>query len=93
MRKTVAKTDRRRMFFHDVVTEMNSAPIRSHGSNWRSASHADKAHDRIEREAERLNELIGQLLRLTELESSEQAIKREPIHLAELIAVIAAFGI
>lgn len=50
---------------------------------------ATKAHDRIEREAERLNELIGQLLRLTELESGEQAIHREPIQLAALLTEIA----
>jgi len=56
----------------------------------RAGDGAAKAHDRIEREAERLNELIGQLLTLTELESGEQAIKREPIHLADLIATIAA---
>lgn len=49
-----------------------------------------KAHDRIEREAERLNELIGQLLRLTELESGEQFIKREPIHLAPMLNELAA---
>ncbi|MGH9844399.1 MAG: ATP-binding protein [Blastocatellia bacterium] len=56
----------------------------------RAGEPAARAHDRIEREAERLNELIGQLLTLTELESGEQPVKREPIHLAELIRAIAA---
>jgi two-component system sensor histidine kinase CpxA len=56
----------------------------------RAGESAAKAHDRIEREAERLNELIGQLLTLTELESGEQPFKREPIDLAELIHAIAA---
>jgi two-component system sensor histidine kinase CpxA len=51
---------------------------------------ADRAHDRIEREAERLNELIGQLLTLTELESGEQQIKREPVRLDELVLNIGA---
>ncbi len=51
---------------------------------------AVKAHDRIEREAERLNELIGQLLLLTELESGEQFIKREPIQLAEMLENLVA---
>ncbi len=51
---------------------------------------AVKAHDRIEREAERLNELIGQLLRLTELESGEQLIKREPLNLAEMVRELIA---
>ncbi len=49
---------------------------------------AVKSHDRIELEAERLNELIGQLLRLTEMESGEHLIKREPVNLAELIKEI-----
>jgi two-component system sensor histidine kinase CpxA len=48
-----------------------------------------KALDRIEREAERLNELIGQLLTLTELESGEQRIKRRPVNLVELIQSVA----
>jgi two-component system sensor histidine kinase CpxA len=56
----------------------------------RAGEQADRAHDRIEREAERLNELIGQLLTLTEMESGEQSIKLEPVKLAELIHSIAA---
>ncbi len=56
----------------------------------RAGDVAATAHDRIEREAERLNELIEQLLRLTELESGESRVKSEPINLAELIAEIAA---
>lgn len=51
---------------------------------------ATKAHDRIEREAERLNELIGQLLRLTELESGGQFTKHEPIQLAEMLTELVA---
>ena len=51
---------------------------------------AVKAHNRIEREAERLNELIGQLLLLTELESGDQHIKREPIKLAEMLENLVA---
>jgi two-component system sensor histidine kinase CpxA len=56
----------------------------------RAGEAAARAHDRIEREAERLNELIGQLLTLTELESGGQPIKHEPVKLAELIHNIAA---
>lgn len=51
---------------------------------------AIKAHDRIEREAERLNELIRQLLLLTELESGDQPIKPEPINLAALLKELVA---
>jgi len=51
---------------------------------------AAKSHDRIEQEAERLNELIGQLLTLTELESGGQQIRFETFNLAETINNIAA---
>lgn len=45
---------------------------------------------RIEREGKRLNELIGQLLVLTQLESSALDAKREPIDVAALLAEVAA---
>lgn len=51
---------------------------------------AIKAHDRIEREAERLNELIGQLLLLTELESGDQSIKRDSIQMPVLLEYLVA---
>jgi two-component system sensor histidine kinase CpxA len=41
--------------------------------------------DRIENEAERLNELIGQLLTLTILESGSEELEKECINLEELI--------
>ena len=44
--------------------------------------------DRIERESERLNELIGQLLSLARLESGVQAPKMEPFDLVEMIGNI-----
>ncbi len=45
--------------------------------------------DRIERESERLNELIGQLLMLTKLESESGMLKRTDIDISDLIAEIA----
>lgn len=45
--------------------------------------------DRIEREAERLNELIGQLLSLARLESGVAATARAPVDLAALLAEVA----
>lgn len=45
--------------------------------------------DRIEREAERLNELIGQLLSLTRLESGTQLAHSEPVDVAALLAEVA----
>ena len=46
--------------------------------------------DRIERETERLNELIGQVLALARLESGVAAPAREPVDLAELLERIVA---
>jgi len=46
--------------------------------------------DRIEREAERLNDLIGQLLSLARLESGVTTPEHEPVDLAELLERVAA---
>ena len=45
--------------------------------------------DRIEHEAERLNELIGQLLSLTRLESNTRLAHSEPVDVAALLAEVA----
>lgn len=50
---------------------------------------ANGALDRIERESERLNELIGQLLSLVRLESGEMARQDGPIELQRLVREIA----
>src|SRR5262249_32517649 len=46
--------------------------------------------NRIERESERLNDLIGQLLTLTRLETSPGDVEKTPIALQELITQIVA---
>ena len=46
--------------------------------------------DRIETEAERLNELIGQLLTLTVLESGSEQLPRETVDLTGLVGEVAA---
>jgi two-component system sensor histidine kinase CpxA len=51
----------------------------------RSGSAADTALDRIEREAESLNEMIGQLLILTRLESGTDGGKRTEVDLQALV--------
>jgi two-component system sensor histidine kinase CpxA len=56
----------------------------------RIAGQADAEFDRIEHEAERLNDLIGQLLSLAKLEASTAPATREPVDLAELLANIAS---
>jgi two-component system sensor histidine kinase CpxA len=56
----------------------------------RVAGLADAEFDRIERESERLNDLIGQLLSLAKLEAGTAPSTREPVDLAELLASIAS---
>jgi two-component system sensor histidine kinase CpxA len=51
---------------------------------------ASPALDRMEREAERLNDLIGQLLTLTRLESGADSRERVPVPLVELVHEVAA---
>lgn len=51
---------------------------------------AQGALDRIEREAERLNGLIGQLLTLTQLESGAQQVEKTEIDLQNLVLETAA---
>lgn len=55
----------------------------------RTSPDAQGALDRIEREAERLNELIGQLLTIARLESGEDSVEQSPVKLADLIREIA----
>jgi two-component system sensor histidine kinase CpxA len=55
----------------------------------RAEGRADEELDRIEREAERLNELIGQILSLTRLAVEDDERMREPVELAALIDTIA----
>ena len=53
------------------------------------SSAADSYFDRIERDAGRLNELIGELLSLTLLESGTEQLVREPVELDSLVAKVA----
>jgi two-component system sensor histidine kinase CpxA len=53
------------------------------------SSAADTYFDRIERDAGRLNELIGELLTLTLLESGTEQLVREPLALDSLVAKVA----
>ena len=46
--------------------------------------------DRIDLEAERLNDLIGQLLRLTQMESGTEALNKRPVNLTRMVQDIAA---
>jgi signal transduction histidine kinase len=55
----------------------------------RSGPGSGSALDRIECEAERLNDLIGRLLTLTQLESGGEWIERGPVSLKDLVESIA----
>lgn len=55
----------------------------------RAGSEAKTALDRIEHEAENLNEMIGHLLRLTRLESGTDGLKRTDVDLARLVREVA----
>lgn len=55
----------------------------------RSGKEAGDSLDRIEREAKRLNELIGQLRTLTLMESGAENMDKNPIDLARLVKGIA----
>lgn len=55
-----------------------------------STPEAGKSLDRIEWEAERLNDMIGQLLTLTRLESGMERTRQEPVDLARVVRDIAA---
>ena len=54
-----------------------------------STPEAEKSLDRIEWETERLNDMIGQLLTLTRLESGMERTKKEPVDLGRLVQEIA----
>jgi signal transduction histidine kinase len=51
----------------------------------RAGLEAASAHDRIEREAESLNEMIEQLLALTRLESGAEGVRKTSVDLASLV--------
>ncbi len=54
----------------------------------RTGPEAQSTLDRIEREAERLNEMIGRLLTIARLESGEDGGQKQPLHLEELVREI-----
>jgi two-component system sensor histidine kinase CpxA len=78
---------------HDISHELRSPLARLNValglSRRQSGPEAQSALERIELEANRLNELIGRLLTIARLESGDQAMKKVPIRLQELIREIA----
>jgi two-component system sensor histidine kinase CpxA len=78
---------------HDISHELRSPLARLNvalGLAWqRSGAGAESALERIEMEANRLNELIGRLLTLARLEGGEDAMRRTPIPVGDLVQEIA----
>jgi two-component system, OmpR family, sensor histidine kinase CpxA len=78
---------------NDISHELRSPLARlsvALGLAWqRSGPEADSALERIELETNRLNELIGRLLTLARLEGGEDAMRRTPIPMEELVQDIA----
>jgi signal transduction histidine kinase len=54
----------------------------------RSGANREAALDRIQKESERLNALVGELLQATRAELDPQALRAQPVRLDELLAVI-----
>jgi signal transduction histidine kinase len=79
---------------HDISHELRSPLARlnvaSALAHQRAGSEAHSALERIDLEAERLNELIGGLLTIARLDSGNDARQKSPILLGELIEGIAA---
>jgi len=83
-----------RQLLRDISHELRSPLARLNVAlelaRQRAGREAEGALERIERESERLNQLIGQLLTLTQLESGAERIERSPVPLGPLVRAIAA---
>ena len=75
---------------HELRSPLARLSVALELARQRSGPEAGGALDRIGREAERLNDLIGQLLTLTRLENGGERIARGPVSLKPLIQAIAA---
>jgi two-component system sensor histidine kinase CpxA len=81
--------DRQRRLLGDISHELRSPLARLNVAlelaRQRSGSEATSALERIQREAEILNEMIGQLLALTRLESGAEEIRKVELDLESLV--------
>lgn len=74
---------------HELRSPLARLSVALELARQRAGGEAQGALDRIEREAGRLNEMIGQLLTLSRLETGAQTLERQPIELARLIEEVA----
>lgn len=83
-----------RRLLGDISHELRSPLARLNVALDLASQDADPATniylERIQRESERLNEMIGQLLALTRLESGESQTQRGPVDLTKLVTEVAA---
>ncbi len=75
---------------HELRSPLARLSVALELARQRSGPEAKGALDRMEREAERLNDLIGQLLTLTQIDTDGERITRGPVSLAHLVQEIAA---
>ncbi len=74
---------------HELRSPLARLSVALELARQKSGPEAQLSLDRIDREAERLNELIGQLLSLTQAERVLGSMDREPIDLREMVLDIA----
>jgi signal transduction histidine kinase len=75
---------------HELRTPLARLQVALGLARQRSGTGAATELDRIETEAEHLNELIGQILSLVRLDVRDKSLEREPVDLADLVAAVAA---
>jgi signal transduction histidine kinase len=73
---------------HELRSHLARLSVALELARQRSGGDARSVLDRIEREAGRLNVMIGHLLTLSRLETGTQTLERQPIELAHLIEEI-----
>ncbi|MEM8514257.1 two-component system OmpR family sensor kinase [Massilia sp. MP_M2] len=83
-----ALMDGQRRLLHDVSHELRSPLARMQAALGLAHQQPDKIGitlERIERESNRMDKLIGELLTLSRLEASPDVLRREPLDLVELV--------
>jgi two-component system sensor histidine kinase CpxA len=74
---------------HELRSPLARMSVALELSRKRAGPEAKSALDRIEHEAENLNEMIGHLLRLTRLESGTDGLRKTDVDLAQLVREVA----
>ena len=91
--RLLALMDGQRRLLHDVSHELRSPLARMQAAVGLAHQQPDKfasTLERIERESNRMDKLVGELLTLSRLEAMPDALRREPVDLTELADGIVA---